>query len=999
MDTLVGRARPVRVDAAHGLRAAMMILIALACGLLAERAQAQQSPSVPTDILQQLQQITGGAGTGGVGPGTMPQQTILEPSAPPNQILPTSRLEQLLSSRAGVRLRQFGYDQLGVGQAINVPQVGAVQDSYVLGPGDEIVVTLRGQENSEYRTTVDRDGMVTIPRLNPVSASGRTLGDFRRDLIAAIHRAYVSTEGFVSIGQVRQVSVLVSGEVNNPGMRLVTGLSTPVDAILVSGGIKKVGSLRNVYIIRGGHRISIDLYSVLTGSAAEHAVALSDGDRIVVPPLGPTVAVVGWVRRPGIFEMAPGRKSMTVHELLSLAGGLEVRGKYRMSVLRVAADGRNEMLTLNDDTGSVGDSDILFVQPAASRTANMATISGGTALAGQYAAGTKLSEYLKSPGALGENPYTLFGIISRRDPVTLLRTLIPFTPVAVLKGSEDMNVQSDDIVRIISTTEAQVLFTAVQQYNLQRRQTEEALRNPVAAQQGTLINGNNTQASIATALQSAAQSGGPTDLAARRALTTANDQALQAVGAGIQAGQNGIQAPSDQAQIPVGSAGTYPQFASQYPQSVPQGQQYQQYPGYQQYQQYRQYQQYQQPGVQYPLYPGQYPVQPVQQPYTQNLQEAPLIPGQVPSNIDVGSVSDLASQLRVDPLVLVNFLDDRAVNVDGAVQGPGLYLVGPDADIQSLVTAAGGLAHWADRSSVEVISTTVDSNAGKSETERRTLSLANGADAGYIVSPHDQVRVSEVFTSVGVGSVTVQGQVRHVGTYQIVRGEHLSDVLMRAGGLTDSAYPYGTVFLRRSAAERERAAFEREAKEIEDQLLLAMSRRDPNSKLSPDAFTALQSYVTQLKNQPALGRVSIAADPAVLAANPAMDPLVEPGDVIYVPQRPYSVSVLGEVLQPGSVPYRSDMSASDYIDHVGGYSQFADKSETILVLPDGSARRVESSWFDFGGGNDIPPGSTIYVARDISGLDLHQIIVDTTAIFSQLATSAAALAVLSTQIK
>ena len=141
-----------------------------------------------------------------------------------------------------------------------------------------------------------------------------------------------------------------------------------------------------------------------------------------------------------------------------------------------------------------------------------------------------------------------------------------------------------------------------------------------------------------------------------------------------------------------------------------------------------------------------------------------------------------------------------------------------------------------------------------------------------------------------------------------------------------------------------------------------MSRRDPNSKLSPDAFTALQSYITELRNHQALGRVAVVADPTLLAANPAMDPLLEPGDVVYVPQRPYSISVLGQVLQPGSVPFKPGVAASDYIRQAGGYSQFADKSETFVVLPDGSARRVETSWLDFSG-DDIPPGSTVYVGE------------------------------------
>jgi protein involved in polysaccharide export with SLBB domain len=336
------------------------------------------------------------------------------------------------------------------------------------------------------------------------------------------------------------------------------------------------------------------------------------------------------------------------------------------------------------------------------------------------------------------------------------------------------------------------------------------------------------------------------------------------------------------------------------------------------------------------------------------------------------------------------------VTVGGAVRQSGLYLVGPDADIRSVLLAAGDFARWADRSTIEVISTQVDTSTGAAQTHRRTVSLADASGADYIVSPHDEVRVNEIFTDVGIGSAVIQGQVRNTGTFQIVRGEHLSDLLLRAGGLTQDAYPYGTVFLRRSAAAAEREAFRRQAAEIENQLLIAMGSRDPTAKLGSDTFLALQGYVNQIKTQKPLGRVTVAADPTLLVAHPSLDPLLEPGDVVFIPSRPYSISILGEVVQPGSVPFKSDLTVADYIDLVGGYSQFADKSETFLVLPDGSARRVETSWLNFSS-NEIPPGSTIFVAKDISQFDLRQIIVDTTSIFSQLATTAAALAVLSKQ--
>ena len=124
------------------------------------------------------------------------------------------------------------------------------------------------------------------------------MGDFRDDLMNSVHRAFVATQAFVTLGRVRQVSVTVSGEVNFPGVRIATGLSTAADALLISGGVKKTGSLRNIRIIRAGRAIAFDLYDLLTQQGRMPSMNFVDGDRIVVPPLGPTVAVTGWVRGP-----------------------------------------------------------------------------------------------------------------------------------------------------------------------------------------------------------------------------------------------------------------------------------------------------------------------------------------------------------------------------------------------------------------------------------------------------------------------------------------------------------------------------------------------------------------------------------------------------------------------------------------------------------------------------------------------------------------------------
>ena len=152
---------------------------------------------------------------------------------------------------------------------------------------------------------VDRDGNVVLPRLNPIAAAGRTLGDFRQDLISDVHRAYVSTQGFATVGRVRQVGVIVAGEVGSPGVRTLTGLASPIDAILVSGGIKKSGSLRNVEVVYQGRTETIDLYAFLTNGVAARQVSLADGDRIVVPTLGKTVTAAGWRGGPPSTKLRP----------------------------------------------------------------------------------------------------------------------------------------------------------------------------------------------------------------------------------------------------------------------------------------------------------------------------------------------------------------------------------------------------------------------------------------------------------------------------------------------------------------------------------------------------------------------------------------------------------------------------------------------------------------------------------------------------------------------
>ena len=787
-----------------------------------------------------------------------------------------------------------------------------------------------------------------------------------------------------------------------------------MDALLLSGGIKKTGSLRNVRIRRGVREYTVDLYAVLTDGGAGSSLSLADGDRIVVPGVGRSVAVTGLVRRPGIFELPGNQPSLSVRALLSLAGGQEVRGRYRLSLMRILPDGNSD-LSSTGETAPVRDSEILFVQLGADQVTSQATLSGGTGLAGQYPVigGTKLSDVLKSGGALGANPYTLLGVISRRDSRNLLRTVMAFTPVAILNGGEDEQLQSGDIVRPLSVREERLIDATVHRFLQVQNQRQEQIRNPAIAPNIPTTVTTTSPNGQTTRTTRPANEAGNMPLSASD-LAAAQNYDIQVIGnqsqTQLSAVSNGQPLPPFYPVRP----DLYPQRQNLGPQQAGQAQTYQPNGGEQNFDQNGQAQSQLQGQVygQGGSVPSQAPLQGMPSPsgpqnsqqfrnysppyndgMAANFEDQAIRPNIYPANREVQTFNALAQQLEVDPLILINFFIDHQVTLDGAVRGPGTYLAGPNTVLQDLVAAAGGTVNWADESGVELISTLVDAQNGRAQTQRVQLPLRQGMFASYVVKPRDQFRFNQVFADAGFGSVTVQGEVRSAGIYRITRGERLSQLLMRAGGLTSTAYPYGTVFLRKSAADAERNSYVRAASEIEDQLVVAMTRVG-SDKISPDTFAAMQSFVTDLRNQKAVGRLSIQADPSVLAAHSELDPLLEPGDVVYVPQRPSTISVLGQVMQAGSYPYRAGISVEEYVEQAGGHTKLADRSATYVVLPDGSARKVEKSWLSFDS-DKLPPGSAIVVPRDVTPLDTRQTIIDITQIFSQLAVSIASVAVIS----
>ncbi|MFC4313410.1 SLBB domain-containing protein [Steroidobacter flavus] len=259
-------------------------------------------------------------------------------------------------------LKPFGYDLFAGSPSTFAPATDVpVPAEYVVGPGDSIQVLMVGSNKGRYSLTVGRDGRINFPDLGPISVSGRRFEEVRADLEERVRDQMIGTQASISIGELRSIRVFVLGDAEAPGSYTVSGLSTMTNALFYSGGVKKIGSLRNIQLKRAGRTVStLDLYDLLLRGDTSGDLRLLPGDVIFIPPVGATVGLSGEVRRPAIYEL---KNETTAEQLLELGGGLlpgadpsmatvdrvnEQRQRITLDVNLAKADGRRMLLSSGD---------------------------------------------------------------------------------------------------------------------------------------------------------------------------------------------------------------------------------------------------------------------------------------------------------------------------------------------------------------------------------------------------------------------------------------------------------------------------------------------------------------------------------------------------------------------------------------------------------------------------------------------------------------------------
>ena len=375
-------------------------------------------------------------------------------------------------------LRIFGLDVFRRrGREFQPALGGPVDPSYVLGPGDQLVLILTGDVEQVNNLTVTREGFVVIPQVGQLYVANLTLGQLEEQLYSRLGRVYsgvrkgpnARTRFQLSISKLRTIQVYVTGEVQRPGAYQVSAGGSVLASLYAAGGPTDRGSLRRVEVKRGVKSVgALDLYDYLLRGENNTAVSLASGDVLFVPPHGARVKVTGEVLRPAIYELKPDE---TLRDLVAYAGGYtESALTTRLQIHRVLPPGaRGEpgrdrvVVDVASDgmrTGVVppygveaGDSVVVF--PVGDRTRAVVRVKGNVWTAGAigFTPGMKLSEALRLAG--GPKPDTYLGqvLVSRLRPDSTRFQLRSTLADSTGRPTEDLLLQEDDEISVFSRSD------------------------------------------------------------------------------------------------------------------------------------------------------------------------------------------------------------------------------------------------------------------------------------------------------------------------------------------------------------------------------------------------------------------------------------------------------------------------------------------------------------------------------------------------------------------
>jgi protein involved in polysaccharide export with SLBB domain len=369
--------------------------------------------------------------------------------------------EELLDNdliRGELRGRVFGSElftnrKLNFAPSVNIP----TPMSYVLGPGDQVVIDIWGASEKTYQLEVGPEGSVKIPNIGPVYVSGLDMESASKKLLGRLKQIYagldVNTYAQVSLGQIRSIKVNIIGEAATPGTYTISSLSTVLHALYQCGGINGRGSYRNIEVFRGGKKINtFDLYDFLIEGKIESNIMLEDQDIVRVPVYTKRVQIKGEVKKSGIYELEEGE--MLSH-LIDFSGGFTDEAYTKLVTIKRKTPSAKKILTIkseNFDQFEMISGDQIDVSEILDIFENRVSIRGAIWRPGEYELTDSLTlfELIQKAEGITSDAFMPRGHILRYNDDLSFRN-IEFSVSDVITGGFDVLLEEEDEVTIKSS--------------------------------------------------------------------------------------------------------------------------------------------------------------------------------------------------------------------------------------------------------------------------------------------------------------------------------------------------------------------------------------------------------------------------------------------------------------------------------------------------------------------------------------------------------------------
>ena len=295
------------------------------------------------------------------------------------------------------KMPYIGYEFFTKRDTIPFWQNLPISKNYILGPGDEVIISLWGESNSYNIEIINRDGQVFIEKIGILYLGGKTIEGAKKYIVSKFSRVYStllgnSPKSFIdlTLGELKSINVHFVGFVNIPGVHMVHPFSNVISGLIQSGGVNTKGSLRKIKIIRNNETIaSTDIYNYLINGKPAKDFRLMDQDIIYVPPRKSTIPITGRILKPGYYEIL---ENENLDDLINFAGGKDRRSSRSIFVYRNSPSNKNGyMLGANEASNfiiSQGDSIHLPLEP---NLKNFISIQGQIKNPGQYPYNDKIS--------------------------------------------------------------------------------------------------------------------------------------------------------------------------------------------------------------------------------------------------------------------------------------------------------------------------------------------------------------------------------------------------------------------------------------------------------------------------------------------------------------------------------------------------------------------------------------------------------------------------------